>query len=118
VWKQVLDEDSAPGADPGSQEVEMWHSLLHAIKFPGNKKGDWTEVARMRRRINWHCWSDNISEFEFHRYYRMELETFPLLCQNLAQQVEGDAVQGRLGSQHGAMSVEHKVLMTLRWPVI
>jgi hypothetical protein len=65
--------------------------------------------------MNWHRWSSNISEFEFRRYYRMERETFRLLCQVLAKQVEGDALQGRRGSPHGVMSVELKVSMTLRW---
>ncbi len=48
VCKELLDA-SAPRPYPPSQlELEVRHQLLHSLKHPGNRKGNWTQVSRLR----------------------------------------------------------------------
>lgn len=112
-WEELVEKEEA---DEFLSPLERLKTeLRHSIQHPGNKKGNFSERAVLRRRLHWERWSKQISNFEFRRYYRMSRECFLKLVELLRDDLEGDEKQGRCGSPNGCMTPELKLSMTLRW---
>jgi hypothetical protein len=116
LWHEMLnDEESESRRASTAAERALRQRLLHAIKHPGNKRGNWANVQQLRRRLDWHRWTQRLTDFEFRRYFRMVRTCFARLLDNIADTITSDARRGQMGSPNGAISPEMKLSMTLRW---